>query len=107
MRTQESLLTRRAQIKSDLEDPSLPSELHARLEAQVDILNWIIEGDTLPDEYLIEGQLKHSNEFFERVIIAGVDADGSVYPASSCTQSGEYVLARRPSPQEFEESKES
>lgn len=102
MRTQAELLRRRDTIREELEE-DLPSEIEASLEAQEEILTWIIEGDTLPDEYLIEGRLKFSGDVFSEVMIAGRDSGGRVYPAERVDREGEYVLARRPTPQELEE----
>lgn len=104
MRAQEEVLERRNSLREDLAD-DLPSEVEGQLEAQKAILNWILEGDVMPAEYVIEGKLKLSGELFEEVVIGGLDGDGRLYRSGSCDQAGEYVLARRPSPQEWDEKK--
>lgn len=104
MRTQEEVLTRRASIEEDL-DEDLPLPVEKALEAQRDMLTWMLEGDTLPDEYLIEGKLKHTEDVFDEVILAGVDSGGRVYRAASCDERAQYLLARRPSPEEWERNK--
>ncbi len=104
MRTQEEVLTRRRSIEDDLED-DMPAQVERALEAQRDILTWVLEGDTLPDEYRIEGELKHTEEVFDEVILAGVDGGGRVYRAASCDEKAHYLLARRPSREEWEREK--
>ena len=106
MRTQAECLKRRARIREELQDSSLPEDIRRSLEAQEDILTWIVEGDCLPDEYLIEGRLKFSGDVFTHAIIAGVDSGGRVYPAERVEKTGDYVLARRPTPQELEERRQ-
>ena len=104
MRTQEECLTRRQEIRDELQK-DLPPKIEQALQAQEELLTWILQGDTLPEEYIIEGRLKMKGAVFEKVVLAGVDGAGSVYPADFAEESGEYILARRPSPQEFEEQK--
>ena len=106
MRTQQALLVKRDEIKEELRENDFPDEIEHKLEAQAEILNWVIEGDVLPDEYLIEGRLKMSGEFFEKVILAGVDAAGTPFPAAEVEEKGAYFLARRPTPQELHDQKQ-
>lgn len=105
MRAQEAILRRISELEQEAANDDLPQEVRKSLQAQAEILRWVVEGDRLPEEYFIEGQLKMSGEFFQKTILAGVDGSGSVFPADSCEEPGEYVLARRPTPQEWQENK--
>lgn len=103
MRTQAELVRRRQEIRQELEDDSIPQSIKKKLDAQEDILTWIIEGDVLPDEYVMEGRLKMSGKVFDEVVLAGRDSGGRVYPAETISEEGEYVIARKPTPQELDE----
>jgi hypothetical protein len=105
MRTQEALIIKRDEMREELRNNDFPQEIENKLEAQAEILNWVIEGDVLPDEYLIEGRLKMSGEFFEKVILAGVDSAGTPFPAATVEEEGQYFLARRPTPEELDKQR--
>ena len=105
MKTQEELLTRRSEIREEMEDDALPEKYRQALKAQEELLTWILEGDALPEEYITVGRLKFSGEVFTEVILAGKDSGGRIYPAARAEETAEYVLARRPSRREWEEEK--
>lgn len=100
MRTQRELLRRRDEIDDELAD-DLPDPIARQLQAQRDILQWIIDGSTLPDEHQIVGRLKMDGDVFERVVLAGDDGSGRLYAAAETDDTGEYLLARRPDPDAF------
>jgi hypothetical protein len=47
-----------------------------------------------------------SGEFFEKVLLAGVDSAGSTFPAATVEEEGAYFLARQPTPEELNDQKQ-
>ena len=92
MRTEADIESRIEDLQESAEDA--PDELAEKIQAQVHILQWVLDGDFSAPDGEIVTHLEHDPHLFDQILL-GATINGQIYVDQKIDEPGKYVLIRR------------
>lgn len=92
MRPEHEIRNRIEELEESAEDA--PDPIAEKLQAQVHILEWVLEGDFNPPEGETIGHLENNGEIFDQVIL-GARMGEKTFIGEKTDKPGNYTLIRR------------